>query len=375
MAEKKGQHLVPVCYLSSFVTNVSEAEKHNPKLEAGIYVNSNTLDAGWKMRGVNHKTFKKSYYYNLPEDNPNEPYVENFLSGVERLYRKNLQKVVNREFDSEVISFLSYFATLQYIRVDKFITSMQNSWDQIAKWSDGFTGDNQYAAMLTNIVKKQIPTADLGGIINSNAYIIYNSTKFPFVTSDSPVVRKNVNVPDLKLVMPQVNLDHSMPDSHESSFFFFPLTPSIAYVSCDLIKAESTLEFNDSELMNVFYLNYYSILNAHEHVYSSVIEPIKGEVELSKYLKNRGIGQFIKIYTGSHRLSIKGQVLSSNANSLSFMCDPSNQLIKLKLGEKVSLAEVYDSGSSIIGMRHCSVQKIEVDCGLVVLESDFKLRI
>ncbi|HCE4545020.1 TPA: DUF4238 domain-containing protein [Vibrio parahaemolyticus] len=375
MAEKKGQHLVPACYLSSFVTDVSDATKHNPKLEAGIYVNSNTLDAGWKMRGVNHKTFKKSYYYNLPEDNPNEPYIENFLSGVERLYRNNLQKVVDRKFDNEVMSFLSYFATLQYIRVDKFITSMQNSWDQVAKWCDEFTGGDQYTAMLANIVKKQIPTADLGGVINSNAYIIYNNTKFPFLTSDSPVVRKNVNVPDLKVIIPQANLDHSVPDSHESSFFFFPLTPSIAYVSCDLIKTESALEFNDSELRHIFYLNYYSILNAHKHVYSSVIEPIKGEVELSKHLKSKQIGQFIKIYTGNHRLNIKGQVVSSDANSLSFMCEPSNELIKLRLGEKVSLAEVYDSGSSIIGMRHCSVQKLEVDSGLVVLESDFKLRI
>lgn len=307
MAEKKGQHLVPACYLSSFVTHLSEAEKHNPKLEAGIYVNSSTLDAGWKMRGVNHKVFKKSYYYNLPEDNPNEPYIENFLSGVERSYRKNLQKVVNRELDSEVISFLSYFATIQYIRVDKFITSMQNSWDQIAKWSDEFTGGNQYASMLANIVKKQIPTADLSGIINSNACIIYNNTKFRFITSDNPVVRKNVNASDLKFIIPQKNLDHSVPDSYESSFFFFPLTPSTAYVSCAFIKAESTLEFNDSELSNIFYLNYYSILNAHEHVYSSVIEPIKGEAELSKHLKSKKLVSSLKFTPVAIDLVSKGR--------------------------------------------------------------------
>lgn len=79
-----------------------------------------------------------------------------------------------------------------------------------------------------------------------------------------------------------------------------------------------------------------------------------------------------KFYTDQHRLSIKGLVVSSDGNSLSFLCEPSNELSKLKLGEKVSLAEVYDSGSNIIGMRHCSVQKLDVDGGLVVLESDFK---
>ncbi len=375
VAEKKGQHLVPACYLSSFVADISEAVKYNPKLEAGVYVNSNTLDSGWKMRGIHHKTFKKSYYYNLPEDNPNEPYIENFLSGVEGSYRKNLQKVVNRELDNEVMSFLSYFTTLQYMRVDKFITSMQKSWDQIAKWCDEFSGENQYEALLANIVKKQIPTSDLGGSIHPNASIIYNNTRFPFVTSDNPVVRKNVNVADLMLVIPKAILDHKMPDSHESAFFFFPLTPSIAYVSCDLIKAGVTLEFNDSELRNIFYLNYYSISNAYNHIYSPVIEPIKGEAELSEHLKSKQDGQYIKIYTDNHRLTIKGHVVSSDGNSLSFLCEPSNELSKLELEEKVSLVEVYDGSSSIIGQRYCSVQKLDINSGLVVFESDFKLRI
>jgi hypothetical protein len=375
VAEKKGQHLVPACYLSSFVADISKEAKHSPKLEAGVYVNSSKLDSGWKMRGVNHKTFKKSYYYNLPEDNPKEPYIENFLSGVEKLYRKNLQKVVCREFDNEVMSFLSYFTSLQYIRVDKFINQMQDSWDKIAKWSDEFSGGNQYKKVLENIVKKQIPTSDLGGIIHPNARIIYNNTRFPFVTSDNPVVRKNLNIPDLELMIPQAMLDQKIPDSHESLFLFFPLTPQIAYVSCDLIKAGVTLEFNDSELKNIFYLNYYSISNAYNYVYSSVIEPIKGEAELSKRLKIKQDGQFIKIYTDNHRLTIKGQVVSSDMNSLSFLCEPSDELTKLKLEEKVSLAEVYDDGRSIIGMRHCSIQKLNMNSGLVVLDSDFKLRI
>lgn len=375
MAEKKGQHLVPACYLSSFVADISEIVKHNPKLEAGVYVNSNTLDSGWKMRGVNHKVFKKSYYYNLAEDDPNEPYIENFLSGVERLYKKNLQKVISRDFDNEVMSFLSYFTTLQYIRVDKFITSMQKSWDKVAEWSDEFSGGNEYTLLLADIVKKQIPITDLGGVIHSNARIIYNNTEFPFLTSDSPVVRKNFNVSDLKLIIPQAKLDHSIPDSRESAFFFFPLTPSIAYVSCDLIKAGRTLDFNESELEQIFYLNYYSILNANESVYSSVIEPMKAEAELSVHLKSKQSGQFIQVYTNNHRLRFKGKVVSSDGNNLSFLCEPNGELTKLNVGENVSLAEVYDSGTSIIGMRHCSVQKIEVETGLIVLESDFQLRI
>ena len=60
---------------------------------------------------------------------------------------------------------------LQLIRVDKFITETQRIWDQIVKW------DNEF----------------------SNVYIIYNNTRFPFISSDNSVIRKRVKKDDLNM--------------------------------------------------------------------------------------------------------------------------------------------------------------------------------
>ena len=87
----------------------------------------------------------------------------------------------------------------QLIKVDKFITETQKVWDQIAKWDNEFSGDNQLEAMFENIVKKQIPVSDLGDIPHSNAYIIYNNTRFPFISSDNSVIRKRVKKDDLNM--------------------------------------------------------------------------------------------------------------------------------------------------------------------------------
>lgn len=373
MAEKKGQHLVPACYLRSFIADISELQKQNPMLESGVYVNSKTLNSSWKMRGINHSIFKKSYYYNLPEDNPSKPYIENYLSSVERWFPKNLKKVEERELDNNVMSFLSYFMTLQCIRVETFISHTQSVWDVIAKLCDEISGDNQYEQMFANAIKKQIPICDLGGILHPNAYIIYNNTKFPFISSDNPVIRKKVNKDDLSMVIPNSFIDQKVPNSHESIFFFFPLTPSIAYISCDLLKIDRIIEFYDSNLKSIFYLNYWSILNAYNNVYSSIKEPIKGEFELSRHLKMMNNGMYIKVYTENHRLILRGKVVSRDINSLSIRCEVSNELLKLKLGEKVSLIEVIENGFNTIGMRYCSVQELDRNSGLVVIESDFKL--
>ncbi|EOG7766900.1 hypothetical protein ACLIOJ_004893, partial [Vibrio parahaemolyticus] len=76
---------------------------------------------------------------------------------------------------------------------------------------------------------------------------------------------------------------------------------------------------------------------------------MKAEEDLSLHLKTKQNGQLIQIYTNNHRLRLKGQVVSSNGNNLSFLCEPNSELTKLCSGDKVSLAEVYDNGTSIIG--------------------------
>ncbi|EKF9515428.1 hypothetical protein O1C21_003615, partial [Vibrio cholerae] len=151
---------------------------------------------------------------------------------------------------------------------------------------------------------------------------------------------------------------------------------SIAYISCDLIISENEINFYDRHLENIFYLNYYSILNADEKVYSSIAEPMKGEVELSRHLKElKSKGQYIKVYTELYRLRIDGELIESDGNILRFKCYHTNELPKLATGDKVSLVEVINDGKSIVGKRYCSIMEVDNVSGLVSFKSDLKLRI
>ncbi|HAS8376189.1 TPA: hypothetical protein I7762_21660, partial [Vibrio vulnificus] len=125
---------------------------------------------------------------------------------------------------------------------------MQGTWDDIAKYCDEITGENNYKKLLADVVKRQIPTIDLGDIAHQNARVIYNHTKFKFVTSDNPVIRKDVNKNDLSCIFPKELIRRDVPESYESVLFFFPLTPSIAYISCDLIISENLVYFSDYHL-------------------------------------------------------------------------------------------------------------------------------
>ena len=121
MPEKKKQHLVPACYLKNFIAPLSKEQKSIGNFKAGLYVNDKTLSSGWKLRSVRHTTFTESYFYNLPEDDPRNPAIENYLSIIEGEYSKVFKEVIKGNLTNETMSFLSYFVSLQYMRVEPFI--------------------------------------------------------------------------------------------------------------------------------------------------------------------------------------------------------------------------------------------------------------
>lgn len=294
MPEKKNQHLVPACYLRRFEADVSEMQKFNPNYSSGIYVNDNNLTSRWKLRSVTHKSLTRPYFYNLPEDNPKVPLIENFLSVIEGSYKKYSEEIINGIINNENMSFMSYFVTLQFMRVESFLESIQSSFDKAGESMDSFSGGNYHSSTMKDIAKKQLTEVDLGHILYPNAAIIYNNTNFPFVTSDNPVVRRQVNVVDARKIIPARYLHIEKNESREFSLFFMPLSPAVAYISCEMVIFKEKLIYFDDDLENIFYLNYYSIVNSYKKVYSSVIEPIKGEKQLSEYLSSKS-GTIFKI--------------------------------------------------------------------------------
>jgi hypothetical protein len=134
------------------------------------------------------------------------------------------------------------------------------------------------------------------------------------------------------------------------------------------------LTFHDEDLENIFYLNYSSIKNSYEKVYSSIIEPINGEKELSKYLSSN-YETIVKIYTQSKRVICEGSVVNDSNFIISLKLDDLQQVQLIKDGEQIKLVEIIDNGESIRGMRDCKVSLIDYVKGLVTIESNLKFGI
>ncbi|AQZ96273.1 hypothetical protein BVH74_16610 [Halopseudomonas phragmitis] len=372
MPEKKNQHLVPACYLKNFIADVSYEKKVNPNFTSGIYVNDKNLTAGWKLRSIRHKTLVKSYFYNLPEDDSKQPVIESYLSKVEGVYPKVFDEIRKGRTRNENMSFMSYFVTLQLMRVEAFVEIFQGAWDKIAEWMDAFEGKDNYQSALKDVAKRLLVSTDLGHVIHPHATIIYNSTKFPFVTSDNPVVRRQVNITDALRVIPKRYLLEMEDESTEVAFFFFPLSPNIAYLSCEMLKGQESLHFSDIDLENIFYLNYFSIVDSYSKVYSSVREPIKGGEQLSKILSSES-GLIVKIYTQSKRIISVGSIKSDANSVVTLKVEDLEGIKQIKEGEQVKLMEVLEDGVSIRGMRECKASSVNYTNGEVVIESNIKL--
>lgn len=374
MPEKKNQHLVPACYLRNFEADVSEIKKQNPKYSSGIYINDNQLSAGWKLKSIRHKSLTKPYFYNLPEDDPKQPLVENYLSIVESDYASHITEIIQGVVNNENMSFMSYFVTLQFMRVEAFIDNFQRTWNKVAEHMDAFEGNINYNEAVKDISKRQLVNIDLGHLIHQNSVIIYNETSFPFITSDNPVVRQRINIADASKVIPKRFLTRIDNESVEFTFYFFPLSPNAAYISCELIKSRENLTYSDADLENIFYLNVSSIKNSYKKVYSSVVEPIKGEKELSKILCFKS-DTVVKIYTQSKRVICEGSIISDSGSVVSVKLADLQKVQLLNDGEQVKSFEFIENNINIRGMRDCRVASIDYSEGLVIIESNLKLKI
>ena len=298
--------------------------------------------------------------------------IENYLSVVESDYVKYSKEIIDDIVNNENMSFMSYFVTLQFMRVESFIENIQGTWNKVAEYMDDFEGGNNYRTILKDISKRQLVEIDLRHIIHAHSAIIYNKTTFPFITSDNPVVRRQLNIADALKIIPKRYLVGIEDESVEFACLFFPLCPSIAYISCELLKSSENIIYSNYDLENIFYLNYFAIKNSYKKVYSSIIEPIKGECELSEYLSYRN-EIIVKIYTQSKRVVCKGAIKRNSNAIVSLKIDDPLQVKLIKDGEHIKLLEIIENGVSIRGIRDCKVSSIDYVNGLVTIESDLLL--
>ncbi|RUO69005.1 DUF4238 domain-containing protein [Pseudidiomarina sediminum] len=357
MAKKKKQHIVPAAYLKRF-TDATCKEGY----KKAIWVNSSNLDEQWRRRGITHRVFTKTRFYNLATDDPESPVIENYLSVIENHYDRAIHKLLNGEFSNEIFSVISLFVAIQFLRTKDSIGTHQKSWDKISEWADMFEGGERNRTLYSEISLKRLLYLAKPKFINpihKCASIIINSTKIPFLTSDKPVVQCFYNLHDVVQIFYPEPIRNYINGHYESPFYFMPMTPWLAYVSHNAFEAETKgLECSHYNIIEK--LNDLMLLNADEYTYSSMNNPVsslpaKGSLSsASSYLTT-------KIFTTTRRLVF--EIKNYHHDNELLILNLLNDCVELAKDDELVSIEVFDpkfsSNIALTGRRNCKVKNID----------------
>lgn len=371
MAKKRDQHIVPRCYLKHFVDSSSTV--NNKKYEAGVYVNTSALDRAWKMKGLSNNIFTKTRFYNLKSDDPDKPLVEEHLAKIESFYSKGITKLLNGEFSNEILSIFTLYVVTQFLRTEKVLKAHQKSWDRVALYADMFEGGNRNRNIYDEISKQQIlhlAKPEALNPIHRKSGIIFNLTKIPFLTSDKPVIKEFFNQEDISRIFHPLQQKKYIDDHFESLFYFMPLTPWLAYVSHSSFEGE-TKGYECSHESVISQLNDMMLLNASEHIYSFMDNPV---TSLPAKIKQEGNLNFLaKIFTGSRRLILTVKSYHRDNSLLTLTSEDVCVSDELLEKQKVHSVEVFDTNFSnnigIVGSKDCTVKTIDKLSGKIVFET------
>lgn len=345
MAEKKEQHIVPRCYLKHFVDqSVSSDNEH---FTPGVFVNAKEIDNNWKMRGVNHRTFTSTRFYNLAADDNRKPIIEDYLSSIELKYDKAVTMLLATQ-PSEILPAFTNFIVHQIFRTKSMVNNIQSTFDKVASYADLFEGSNQNWNKFSEISKKMILNCgnnDATISIYKNAIIILNSTDIPFITSDRPVVQRCFNKYDVEDIFRKESANNYNASHFETPFIYMPVTPWLGYISHRSLRSNAkAIECSDLKVLTR--LNDMMVKSADKNIYSINSNPINCHVPPS--IEPNEIPNFwhAKIFTENHRLIYELNEHYHDKNSLVLSLKNTFKNNKLVIGQDIISVEVINPNNS-----------------------------
>ena len=385
MTIKKQQHLIPQCYLKSFVDSEPPPNVPDNKYHPSVWL----LDKSLK-NSPNRKAPKnilwKSYFYNLKQDDLEQPYVEDFLSKVEGRYSQLLDIVDNQGHLGEEDQFiLALFIDTLYRRTEnqlnywgETIEKLENIYRQVDRSINGNEKySDEYFADSSEIPKKMIVDAS-GTIANLVLKIgfnlLKNESEIPFFTSDTPVLYNFIQIDEL--LNQNIPGDWTYPGigKNEKEFFCFcPLTPKVAFISSPFIKS---VTFNPKYLIVKeptlpIRLNLLTKESSKEEIVSSIKKPFRSyqtqildTITISKALQ-AAPKKSLRIYTHRNRYDIP--VLDYERINdhplqpiIKFWTKDLESLKEMANDNKVTLVEFFDKGKKTGGTRNLIFESISI---------------
>jgi len=384
MTKKKEQHIIPQCYLKSFVDSDPPTDVTSKEYHPSVWLLDKSLKNAKRKAPKN--ILWKSYFYNLEKDNIEQPFVEEFLSKVEGKYAQILDVIDIQDSLSEEDQFiLAIFIDTLYKRTENQLEfwnetfrKIENLFRQVDKSINGNEKySDEYFKGSSEIPKKMIVNASgtLAHLILKVGFnLIKNESEIPFFTSDTPVFYNFLHIDEL--------LDRSIPKNwtypeigkNEKGFFCFcPLMPKMALISSPFIKSATFnpryLEVKDPTLS--IRLNLLTKESAKEEIVSSIQKPFRryqtyilDTITISKALQTPP-KKSLRIYTQHNRYDINiSDYESSNDHPLlptiKFWTKDLKSVKNMADDNKITLIEFYREGEKMERAKDLKFESVSI---------------
>ncbi|MCK9304684.1 MAG: DUF4238 domain-containing protein [Bacteroidales bacterium] len=385
MPNKKKQHIVPQCYQSFFVDPIPPNGIPPSKYKPAVWHVDKLLEIQ-PSRKAPKNVLWKPYYYNLETDDPNNPYIEEFLSKIESNYARTAKKIINliQLEPTDIINLLIFIDTL-VLRTESHIDHWQSQVSELEKlyrkvdlaYNGNENYSDEYFEGSHEIAKKMI--VDSAGTITSlilrfGFCLIENQSDMPFFTSDTPVAYEFMHIDDLyKYKIPKSWTYQNIGTNKKNFFCYCPLTPRIAFISSPFIKPfnEISRRIVDTPYF-VDGMNYLTHKNAESILISSTEKPYVHYQETAtlrfKILQNLHPikGNLLRIYTVNSRYDIfvsKYDRIDKNpiCPIVKFWVDDVEILKAIADDHSVELIEYYENGRERGGTRNMEFVSVAID--------------
>lgn len=378
MSKKKNQHLVPKVYLKGF----SNLQTHYGKNEYIIFVTTKENINESKAKGLKHSIFTKSYFYNLDDENKDNPIIENQLSEIENHYLKVVKKIQNKKLSLEDILYISNFTQLQFQRVEPWINGFQNFLNEIERMMNTFGATFN----IENFSKKMLREYTLENMQKQNVVFeqglnfIENKSDMPFITSDNPVVQKLFHIDEIEGIFRgnhKIDFNDEFSKSMPTVFFFFPLNERFALIATKLFKSNNSTIYSINSLETIVKLNLFSYQNAYKNIYSSFENPFENYEIIIQNINNQyeNVGFWIHIYTQNNRYTVKLKKYIGKIDSIELYFLSSHDMHKIINDDNLKELTIYKNESEILHMKEIKMSTIDNISNKVTIESKLKFGI
>lgn len=248
VAEKSKQHFVPRVYLKAFCDPTPPPDWPAEKpFQPALWLIHKSLEQPPRRRAPSSVLWANRAY-NLRDDDPSRPVLEDQLSEIENEYARVLPKLIAHSelTDRDWITLLVFVGTLRSRSLDHLafqqeqIDAIERLYRQVERAS---TGEERHADQFwagADEGAKRVALREAGiyaRLMNeAGAWLIVNESEYPFITSDNPVVHEFVHIDELMALgfPPDLWRPGTLPN--EKAFFSYcALTPRVGFVSSPLL--------------------------------------------------------------------------------------------------------------------------------------------